>query len=56
MRKIDIVKEKIAEKLLNTAINETGKSVPTLIYEVPKPEHFDELVKKVQKEKSDMNF
>lgn len=53
------IKEKIRnslkERILKTVVKGTPKSNPILVYEVPKPDNYEELVKKVKENYPELN-
>lgn len=45
----DKIRNSLKERILKTVVKGTPKSNPILVYEVPKPANYDELVKRVKK-------
>ena len=51
----DKIRISLKERILKTVVKGTPKSNPILVYEVPKPDNYDELVKRVKKNHPELN-
>ena len=51
----DKIRNSLKEKILKTVVKGTSRSNPIFVYEVPKPDNYEELVKKVKKNHPELN-
>lgn len=51
----DKIRNSLKKRILKTVVKGTPKSNPILVYEVPKPANYDELVKRVKKNHPELN-
>lgn len=49
------VKKQLRKNILDSVVKCSSKSMPVYIYEVPKPDNYEELVKKVKENYPELN-
>lgn len=49
------IKYKLRQNILASTVKGTKHSMPAMVYEVPKPDNYDELVKKVKENHPELN-
>lgn len=51
----DKIRNSLKERILKTVVKGTPKSNPIFVYEVPKPDNYDELIKRVKENHPELN-
>ena len=52
----DNIKKKLKNHVLESTIKGTNRSIPAFVYEVPKPDNYDELIKRVKENHPELNL